>query len=295
MNVHKLGGGWTEQKLDCVKMYAHVWALIMQRVKQKNYIDSFVYIDAFSGSGSYQENSAELPQDDFFSTKEDSERLKSGSATNAINIEPRFDEIHLIEKNPDFVEQLEVLVKDQAARNVIIHKEDANSALKRIVSKLSRRQRALVFIDPYGCEVDFKTLKALGQSGICDVWYLAPTAGINRQLKGSPNAIEGYKVDRLNKILGTSEWVDEFYTEDIQSDLFGDFETISRNAGPEAVESFLKRQLRSVFAYVNEDCLQLRNSKNGHMFSLIFCMANKSATAQKHGARISSDVFKKLK
>ncbi|WGI22428.1 23S rRNA (adenine(2030)-N(6))-methyltransferase RlmJ [Amylibacter sp. IMCC11727] len=293
MTIHNLGGSWTEQKLNCVKGYAEAWVKVMESIKARGFIDSYIYIDAFSGTGKYQHNAQpNVENDDFFDTPEEKETLRKGSAQIALEISPKFDKIHLIELKPEFARELKNNLEKSEEHRVDIHQADANEALIEICGGLGPRQRALIFIDPYGCEVDWQTLERIAESKVADVWYLAPSGGINRQLSKKPSEIENYKRARLNRALGTEDWLSHFYEEETYPDLFGN-RNHSRSAGASAVEQFYIERLRTIFSYVHPECLQLKNSKNGHMFSLCFAVSNDSKPAQDAAKRIAGHVIKK--
>lgn len=297
MKAHKFGGvTWTQLKLNCVEDYSKAWAKIMAPLPWA----TTRYIDAFSGTGSYSpkiRNSLSKSNDQIFSEFndpiEEKEQLQKGSARLAIDLEPKFDRIDLIELKETYANQLRKLAGDELGQRVFVHEKDANHALADLANNFTRQDRALVFIDPYGCEVWWETLEKIARTKVADVWYLFPTMGVNRQLEGDPSKIPQYKQDALDRVLGTPEWRTAFYKQSIKTDLFGEQEITERHAGPNVVEAFFIERLKTIFPAVHENCLQLRNSKNGHLFSLCFAVSNPSVKAQKLAMKIAGHTIKR--
>lgn len=294
--AHQFGSDWTKIKLNCVREYAEAWSTLMRPTADK-YGWQTRYIDAFSGSGSYVPKTStrgKLGSDDLLDTDEEREELQKGSAQIAIDMQPPFDRIDLIELKSDFANDLQRIAGVDFNRRVFVHREDVNDALPRLCRTLDkRRDRALIFVDPYGCEVDWSTLEAIARSEVSDVWYLAPTSGLNRQLSEDPGKIEPYKRERLRKSLGTDDWEPLFYRKITEPDLFGPRETIMRTAGPDEVEKVLLDRLGSIFPAVYQRCLRLKNTRNGHLFSLCFAVSNPNKKAQTLAMRVAGGIIKK--
>lgn len=300
MRTPKFGSDWTAQKLGVVSDYSRAWAKIMHS-QSRQYGWQFRYIDAFSGSYRPRKrvHSDEIAQQQaalfaLEETEEELEEIKLGSARIAMNIEPKFDRIDLIERNPIFAESLRKISGDKLGKRVFVHCEDANPALASICQSMSqRRDRALVFIDPFGCQVEWSTLETVAATEIADVFYLFPTMGVNRQIFSSFDKIPLSTQSLLDRVLGTAAWRQEFYKTETVTDLFGEYEKTTRTTGPQAVEAFFIRRLRMIFPAVYPHCLRLKNTRNGHLFSLCFAVANPSKAAQGLAMRIVAGVMKK--
>lgn len=296
--AHKLGGTWTEQKLLCVKSYAEAWASLMANNTQR-YGWKTRFIDAFSGTGTYQPNNRgqDTSSGSLFEKSEDEAEFRSvrdGSAKIAMAVEPPFHRIDLIENKRKFSLELERLAADRLNRDVFVHEKDANQALSEVAQTISGEERALAFIDPYGCQVNWSTLEELSRTEKVDVWYLFPTMGVNRQLRSDPQEISEATKDRLCAILGTSSWEREFYESDLTPDLLGEVDHTTRKAGPSNIERFFLERLKLIFPYVHEDCLRLHNSRNGHLFSLTFAISSESEKAKRHAKRLANDAISKV-
>ncbi len=296
---NKFGSDWTEQKLGVISDYSFAWSKIMH-FKKKDFGWNCRYIDAFSGTGSYEPKTTAHDEKElggllFTSSETDEEKIeiRKGSARLALEVDPKFDRIDLIEKNPKFAQSLRDLAGDELNHRVHVHCEDANVALTRICGELTRKDRALIFIDPFGCQVWWETLEAVAKCEVADVFYLIPTMGINRQISGPGKEIPQKTADRLDRTLGTSDWREVFYTTEISVNLFGEASKSTRTAGPNRVEEFFLDQLNTIFPAVHKDCLRLKNRRNGHMSSLCFAVSNPNKKAQTTAMRVAGGIIKK--
>jgi three-Cys-motif partner protein len=141
--------------------------------------------------------------------------------------------------------------------------------------------RAVVFLDPFGLQIKYDTLLALGQTKSVDVWYLVPVFAMYRQVRGDGWVLEdgGRSVDEA---LGTSDWRNVVAVEEKgQMDLWGASKPISKRAVDVAwFESVAKSRLKLAFdGRVVDEVLPL--GRNGlHEFSLMFAWANPSDKAR---------------
>jgi three-Cys-motif partner protein len=88
---------------------------------------------------------------------------------------------------------------------------DANVALEKWCQERDwRKERAVVFLDPFGMQVDWKTVVALGQTKGVDLWYLFPLSGVVRMLTRDGIIDETWQ-RRLDTTLGTEDWRTRFY------------------------------------------------------------------------------------
>jgi hypothetical protein len=114
---------------------------------------------------------------------------RRGSAQIALDVNPQFDFLLFVESNPNYADALRDLAARRLQRRIVVAEDDANSALKKMVSANSwHDKRAVVFLDPYGMEVEWSTLQALASTQAIDVWFLFPLAGLYRQAMAEPFA-----------------------------------------------------------------------------------------------------------
>jgi three-Cys-motif partner protein len=136
----------------------------------------------------------------------------AGSAQRALSVDPQFDELHFIEKRPVCLNALREMVAGDL--RVTIHDGDANEAIRKLCAEINwRGTRGVIFLDPFGAELDWETLKVIAATEALDVWYLFPLSSVFRN---APHAVEKLTPDKrasITKILDTPEWEAEFYSE----------------------------------------------------------------------------------
>ena len=84
--------------------------------------------------------------------------------------------------------------------------EDANVWLQRWCSSEDwRSHRAVVFLDPYGMSVEWKTIEAIANTKAIDLWVLFPFAiGANRMMPNDVLPDKGWGLV-LTRVLGTAD------------------------------------------------------------------------------------------
>jgi three-Cys-motif partner protein len=203
--------------------------------------------------------------------------LLRGSVRVALETDPPFDRYLFIEKNAKWAGELERLKEDFPARAPAIQIEcgNANEVLQRwCASSDWSRQRAVVFLDPFGMQTSWSTVETLARTEGVDLWYLFPLGqGLNRLLPRDrpPDDVNAACVTR---VLGTDTWHKAFYRSQFRSGLFEDLERWEKQVGFEELKAFLVNRLRSVFAEVAPRPRELRNSKNTPLFLLCFAASN---------------------
>ena len=203
---------------------------------------------------------------------------REGSASIALRLPNPFHKYLFIEKSKARVDELEAAIKrDHPAllpRSTLLV-GDANARLQEWCGKRDwKKERAVVFLDPYGMQVEWETIKALGATEAVDLWYLFPLGvGVSRLLTRSGNIDAAWK-NRLTVLFGTSDWEGEFYRVNEQQSLFGTLQTVERDAPAEKIQNFIEARLATCFAQVAKGLI-LKNSRNSPLYLLCFAAANK--------------------
>jgi three-Cys-motif partner protein len=159
--AHNFGGPWTTTKLNILKGYLSAYTTALKNQPAL----TTAYIDAFAGTGYRSLSSEESPNELLFpdlAEKEPQEWL-DGSAMIALKAEPRFNKYIFIEKNPARCTQLENLkttFPDQA-NDIVIKQGDANEQIKKLCVEGWGTRRAVLFLDPYGTQVEWSTIEAI--------------------------------------------------------------------------------------------------------------------------------------
>jgi three-Cys-motif partner protein len=272
---HQFGGDWTSRKLEILAAY-----LADYRKALKNQPFTLAYIDAFAGTGyrtpQTPDDPGSLPLFPDLAAPEP-QALLDGSARLALQVEPPFDSYVFIERNRERCEALESLKSDfpQRANDVRIRRGDANHEIQKMCGANWTGRRAVLFLDPYGMEVDWETIKAVAASRAIDMWLLFPLGiGVNRMLTKRPEDIPESWRRRLTILLGTDEWENEFYRTESAKMLFGEEERVVK-ASLEGIAGYFVARLDTIFPGVAEHPAVLTNSKGSPLYLFCFAAANK--------------------
>jgi three-Cys-motif partner protein len=283
MTQPAFGGPWTEDKLTRLRKYLEAYTVIFTRNPKAKYFRR-VYVDAFAGTGIRKQKPGDTEDGSLplFEEDRDAVGFMKGSAQVALDITPPFDEYVFIEKDPGYAEQLDALRRSYPALRdrIDVRQGNANEILVAWAQSSDwSMQRAVVFLDPYGMQVEWSTLKAISETKGVDLWLLFPLGqGVNRLLtRAAPPS--GAFADRLTAIFGTDQWQEAFYKESDQRGLFDDEPQYEKTASFESIEHFFLERLNTIFAGVAPNPLLLKNSKNNPIFLLCFAAANPKGAA----------------
>ncbi len=96
------------------------------------------------------------------------QELLDGSARIALETEPRFDRYVFIERSAERCRQLEALKTEfpQLESDIQILQGDANTEIQALCGSSMNwsSHRAVLFLDPYGMEVEWKTIEAIART-----------------------------------------------------------------------------------------------------------------------------------
>lgn len=275
----KFGGNWTVNKIEILVKYAKAYLTIM---KDRHYW-KLLYFDGFAGTGSIVRN------------KKRDVNLTIGAARRIVEIEePRsFDHYYFVEKNRSNAKLLAQNTKNIFPnKDIVIKAEDCNKKLidlgNFLMSSKGRNYRVLAYIDPFGMQLEWNSIKFLSNTKI-DIFILVPTGlGVNRLLKKNGEISETW-LKRLMLFLGmgSDEIKSHFYKKVVDMTLFGEQESTEKevNAITKSGELY-KERLRTVFKFVSEPYI-LKSSKGNIMYHMF--MASNTEKAVK----IANDIIKK--
>ena len=293
------GGSWTADKLERLRKYlaAYVQALKDQPSRDRPFVLTFV--DAFAGTGYNTatkrkpgaENELLLPE----LAEPEAREWVDGSARIALRIAPPFHRYIFIEKDAERCAELEKLRSEFAplAERISVLNGDANEALQALCKTENwSGQRGVIFLDPFGMQVSWETIRAIADTKAIDLWILFPLGmAVNRLLTRSGKMVEGWR-SRLTDFFGTDAWEREFYRKEIATNLFGeDEEMVYKDTNLKAIGDFFNRRLREVFADVAPNPLPLRNSTGIPLFLLCFAVGNPSPKARGLAIKIAKDIL----
>lgn len=279
---------WTQDKLERIRKYLVAYTTIMQKRSHK-----FAYIDGFAGTGYH-----ELKQEEsdggaslFPEVGEpEVQAFLDGSARIALQVNPRFGKYIFIEKSTKKTAELEKLRSDfpDKADDIIIHNDDANDRLQQLCGKSWASCRAVLFIDPFGMQLTWDTLKGVAKTKAIDTWILFPVSAVNRLLKQDGKIPDAWR-RRLDTMFGEPDWFDVFFPK--KKSLFDDAEAREKTADMNLIGKYFNERLTSVFAGVAPKPYTLRNTRGAPLFLLCFAAANPAAA--KTALKIAQDILKR--
>ena len=286
------GGLWTQRKLEILSEYLFAYRKIFDRNEKARFFETN-YVDAFAGTG-------EIPRrklQGFFKDDPDllkaEEEFRKGSVRRALEVNPPFHHYVFIEKDPGKCAELAALKKEFSDLDIKVINEDANTALLSWCAGLdTKKQRAVVFLDPFGASVKWKVIEALAKTKAVDLWVLFPYAAINRMLVSDGIPPEAW-ADKLTVIFGTDKWKKDFYSTSSWKSLIDSVKSVERiykTADQEKITEFFLQRLREKFAAVARPGY-LYNSR-GLLFVLMFAAGNDKGADT--GVRIANDLIKDL-
>lgn len=291
------GSGHTEEKLKRVEKYLKAYTTAL-----KNQGFRLLYIDAFAGTG-YRGPSTNISndvQEDMFAGAglvdgENMKRLLKGSARLALEVEPPFDEYHLIEANRARWGALKGLASElpKLSSRINFVFGDANKEVTRICKSTvwDNETRAVAFLDSFGAQVDWKTIEVIAATEAIDLWYLFPLMAVVRMTPKDGNVPKLW-ARRLDKMLGDTGWREAFYAKESEPDLFGDH-ALRKTTQVSDVEQYLLSRLKTVFPAVSNKVLHLPEAEGRTMCLLVFAYANPKPKAMGLALKIANDILQR--
>ena len=298
---HRFGGDWTSQKLAVLQNYLEAYTKALRQRPSPEHPFHKVYIDAFAGTGyrepSRRDRTRPISQVNLFPdlAADEPQALLDGSATLALKVEPSFQSYVFIESSQNRCTALERLRQDfpDKASGMFVHKGDANEKIRELCTSSSwESRRAVLFLDPYGMQVEWATIEAVARTRAIDMWLLFPLGiGVNRLLTKSGEIPPSWQ-NRLDLLLGTHDWYDEFYEIERTPSLFGGDEEHVVKASVATIGRYFNKRLESIFEGVAPEPGVLRNSANCPLYLLCFAASNPNGAPI--ALRIASSLLKKL-
>jgi three-Cys-motif partner protein len=298
MAEQNFGGEWTQRKLNCLRKYLNAYRNIFTGNAAARHLRTW-YVDAFAGTGSRgRADVPEVPEAALFQDvyqDSDTAQYFEGSAKIALGLAKPFDRYLFIEKSKSHVATLKQTI-EQDHPGLLPRCEfrtgDANAELRAWCKERDwKKERAVVFLDPFGMQVEWATIEALAATKGIDLWYLFPLGiGAARLLKRDGDIPEAWK-KKLDSLFGTSAWQTEFYRENTtQTDLFGGEHTrVERDADATKIEAFIHARLDASFEKTAKG-LVLENSRSSPLYLLCFAASNpRGATT---AVKIAQDILK---
>lgn len=268
------GGDWTEEKLTRVKKYLSAYTTILSKQPFRT-----AYIDAFAGTGYRELRRSPKSVEPLFPelADVDAQSFLQGSAQIALQTRPRFDRYFFIEQEEARFGELRKLKAQypDVADDIVLVNSDCNTYLQDLcLNRNWIRNRAVLFLDPFGMQVEWKTVEAIASTKAIDLWLLFPLGvAVNRLLRRD-GQIDGVLRSKLDTLFGTTDWFDAFYEIQTEQTLFGEESRLRKVANWEQIGQYFVKRLRMLFAGVAEKPLALYNTRNNPLYLLCFAAGN---------------------
>jgi three-Cys-motif partner protein len=257
-------GDWSVLKLEILRQYSYAYSTILTKHRLHH-----SYIDGFAGAGQH--------------VLKRTKQLIPGSPWNALNLEPPFRELHLIDLNRSRAAELRRL--SAGLPNVRVYDGDANEILLKLFPtvRYEEYRRTLCILDPYGLDLDWKVIEAAGKMGTIEIFLNFPVHDMNRNvLWWNPDEPAQDDVERMNTFWGDDSWRTAAYSN--ENNLFKEME---KQPNEVVVSAFRKRLKETAgFKYVPEP-IAMKNSKGATVYYLFF------AAQQQLADKIARDIFKR--
>jgi three-Cys-motif partner protein len=287
----EFGGQWTQQKLDALSKYLRAYTRIFARNPKAQYFET-TYVDAFAGTGALSSpDLGPLARELVPDLEQRIEEYRKGSVTRALEVDPPFHNYVLIEKDVDKCKELSALARKFPDKSIRVINQDANAALLEWCKNLdTKRERAVVFVDPFGASVEWNAIAALGQTRAVDLWLLFPYSAVNRMLVRDRKPGTAW-ASRLTRLFGTAAWEQEFYSSHSYQSLLDPaqkIEQVYKSADYTKISEFFLKRLRTEFVAVAQP-LALLNSTGSLLFLLYFAAGNEASA--KTGLKIANHIL----
>ena len=280
----------TITKLETIFDYASFYTTVL---KDKPSVDRrfrLTYIDAFAGSGRFPIADA-IP---FLEDMEDFESVVEGSALRSLQVNNPFDRYIFSDNKRSNFNELNQLKEEfpKLASRIEVTRKDANILVRDFCGRMTDGDRALMFLDPFGNQVDFETLRIIADSKKVDLFYLFPSWwGVVRQVS-EDGVIQKDAEASLTRVFGCDDWETELVSYTRTRDLFDENRMVSEKiATVDSVTRYMIRRMKTVFGDgVSDTWLPL--GKNGSPgYSLIFACANDAKRARILAKRVARSIM----
>lgn len=290
----EFGGDWTRTKLAIVEKYLDSYTTVFKKQEWAE----LVYIDAFAGTGRIMRD----PQLGNEADARESEAFLTGSVERALRVrDRRFDRLVFVEMDEERHASLAELRAAHPDRTICPVREDANDFLQGLnADRYGCRGsfsdwRGVLFVDPFGAQLDWSTVEHVASLERLDMWLLFPVSAIGRMLpvRDRDGIPKGWR-NRLIRVFGGERWR-TLYTKHPQLTFLPDTGPQVREPGVGALLDLYRDKLTEVFGdRLLNNSRTLRNSTNSPLFELIFCVGSPNPRAIRAAKRIARHLIKTI-
>lgn len=298
-------GPWAEAKLAILGRYLSAYTAIFRATNEKRKAKGLkpfktVYVDAFAGAGTARIRQPDAPVSGpplaFLETVRDQDvgvqRVIAGSPRRALELANPFDIYVFVEQALDRLTMLEALKLEVEPRlgpgRVLIRPGDCNAYLTQQLLNPNRNWRvwrAVVFLDPFGMDVPWDTVRRLGETGAIEVFINFPLhMCIQRFIRKKPEEITGPELERLDRYFGGRGWFTEAYA--ARTNMFSAEAILKREDANARLLVWYRARLAEHFGYVSAAGL-ITNTVGGPLYYLIHAGPNAN------GSKIATAVLER--
>ena len=197
-----------------------------------------------------------------------------------------------VEADLERATRLKRLRRQHPVRAIDVVNTDSNEFLTRLRQTEYGNWRGVLFLDPFGTQIDWATIESIARLERLDMWLLFPVSAIGRMLPLSqvPGDVTPAWETCLTRVYGGESWR-ELYAHDAQGNLFGD-PALVRAPGVDGLLNIYKEQLRETFGdrFLAES-RTLMNSRSSPLFEFIFCAGNPADKAVRLAKRAAKHLI----
>ena len=298
--TYRVGDKWASAKLDVLAEYLTTYITALKNRPRSEHPFKMGYIDAFAGSNYHEvrcdSSDKQTNQSLLFPNlaKQEPQELLNRSAELALKIEPCFNSYIFIARNAERRAALNALGNrfPSPVSGITIRSGDANREIQDICRKAWHSHHAVLFLDPYGMQVEWTTVEAVAKTQAIDIWLLFPLGiGVDYLLTKSRDIPESWK-RQLDLLLGTEDWYNEFNKIETERPLFYNQQKNVITAKTEIIGRYFNNRLKKIFAGVVDKPGVLRDSSNRPLYLLCFAAGNKHS--KRIALRTAEDLLKKI-
>ncbi len=272
----------TEVKLKSVFDYANFYTRALREKPNPTDPYRLHYLDAFAGTGEIPVAATDMP---LLSEMIDASEIMVGSARRALSVQIPFSRYVFADAKKKNTRELSKLLNEfpHLRERIEITHSDANAVVQDFCANLTSKDRALVFLDPFGNQVKWQTLEVIARTGKIDLWYLFPAwLGVARQVKSNGLVLSDAEAS-IDQMFGTFNWRSEVVAAvpPAQSDMFGpDSPDLQKIATADGITRYMIKCMGTIFDKgVSQRWIPL--GRNGrHYYSLLFACANRRESAR---------------
>ena len=287
-------GPWAKEKLRCLSKYLNAYTTILRKHSFKGYF----YIDAFAGPGTLKVRKKELKNDssqlllielsENITSDPDEVEYISGSPRVALDIKYPFTDYVFIEVHKQRLSQLGKLKAEYENKvsecRIHVREKDCNNYLCELLERNQQswdQWRGVIFLDPFGMQVPWKTIADIGRTQAIEIFINFPVGMSIQRLLPRNRQFSEKERRKLDQYFGTDEWFDVIYSR--RQDMFGNNISKVQKSGDVLVKWYCNR-LKQVFGYVSS-AREICNTKGKPLYYLIFAGPNQI------GSKIANEIL----